>query len=144
MCVRVTHSEQTNTRSPGKNHSSFTHSHKWNGISFTLSLVQLQALFVGQSREGMEKIIATTQSALSDDEPVDNTKPYTLEEYAIDYFRPPRARTLSGSLRAGIKRGGQIWAFARVRHLHVHIQTDIGCCTGPTQEATVEEAEQPS
>ena len=73
---------------------------------------------MGQSREGIEKIIATTQSALGEDqEPVDTTKPYTLEEYAIDHFRAPKARTLSGSLRGGIRRkdSGQIWSFSRVR-----------------------------
>lgn len=77
-----------------------------------------QALFVGQSREGIEKIIATTQSALADDdEPMDTTKPYTLEEYSIDHFRAPKPRTLSGSLRGGIRRikdSGQLWSFSRV------------------------------
>lgn len=85
--------------------------------NFHYFLLSSQSLFMGQSRAGIEKIIATTQSALGDgNEPVDTTKPYTLEQYSIDHFRVPKPRTLSGSLRGGIRRkdAGQIWTFSRV------------------------------
>ena len=90
---------------------------------------------MGQSREGIEKIIATTQSALGEDqEPVDTTKPYTLEEYAIDHFRPPKARTLSGSLRGGIRRNLRLWTnmvFLKSKSI-MYIRTQFTCYTSRT------------
>ena len=72
-------------------------------------------MFAAQSREGVERIIATTQSALQgdDDDIIDLTVPHTLEEYAIDYFRVPKAKTLSGTLRGRKKDQNAIWAFSR-------------------------------
>lgn len=71
-------------------------------------------MFAAQSREGVERIIATTQSALQgDSDDVDLTVPYTLEEYAIDRFRAPKAKTLSGTLRGRKKDQYGVWAFSR-------------------------------
>ena len=70
-------------------------------------------MFAAQSREGVERIIATTQSALQGDDDVDLTVPHTLEEYAIDYFRTPKAKTLSGTLRGRKKDQNAIWSFSR-------------------------------
>ena len=70
-------------------------------------------MFVGQSQKDVERIIATTQSALADDDddPTGNIPPYTLENFAIDHFRLPRSRTLSGTLRK--RPQNDIWSFSR-------------------------------
>ena len=63
----------------------------------------------------MERIIATTQSALEEDED-DTGAPYTLEKYSIDYFRVPKSRTLSGSIRGTLRKKSaetEIWAHVR-------------------------------
>lgn len=71
----------------------------------------LQSLFVGQSQQDVERIIATTQSALEDDDPTGSITMYTLESFAIDHFRVPKSRTLSGTLRK--KPQSDIWCFSR-------------------------------
>ena len=45
-------------------------------------------------------------------------KPYTLQQFAVDHFRPPPKRTLSRTLsRGGIrKKNTELWAFGRVSH----------------------------
>lgn len=63
----------------------------------------------------MERIIATTQSALEDDEQ-DTGVPYTLEKYSYQYFRVPKSKTLSGSIRGTLRKKSaetEIWAHVR-------------------------------
>ena len=77
----------------------------------------LQALFAEQTAETAEKIIATTQTALNENQDVDE-KPHTLERFSFDYFLPPQKRTLSKTLSRGAfrkKDSNQPWAFTRVR-----------------------------
>ena len=79
-------------------------------------------MFSGQTAENAEKIIATTQSALQQDEGQQGGKPHSLKEFALDHFRPPPKRTLSRSLsRGAFKRKGdnELWSFSRVsKRLH--------------------------
>ena len=76
----------------------------------------MKAMFAEDAGENMEKIIATTQSALQPEDTADSSKPYTLENYSIDHFRVPKARTLTGSLRGGLRRkeSNNLWSFSRV------------------------------
>ena len=62
--------------------------------------------------ESVERIIATTQSALEEDDDEDTTVPHTLKDYSIDFFRVPKARTL-GSMRRGMKKDEELWSFSR-------------------------------
>ena len=73
-------------------------------------------MFAEDAGENIEKIIATTQSALQPEEAAESGRPYTLENYSIDYFRVPKARTLTGSLRGGLRRkeSHNLWSFSRV------------------------------
>ena len=82
----------------------------------------LQAQFAEQSVEGADRILSATQSALNPSSPekaaaAAGEKPYVLEEFALDHFRPPPKRTLSRTLsRNSLRRkeSGEIWAFSRV------------------------------
>lgn len=72
---------------------------------------------MGQSQQDVERIIATTKSALEDDEdPASSGTPYTLENYAYDHFRVSKSRTLSGSIRGTLRRKSaetEMWAHNR-------------------------------
>ena len=77
-----------------------------------------QAMFAEQSREGAEKIIATTQAAVEEGAgQQQQSNAYSLKDFSIDHFRPPPKRTLSRTLsRSGFKRKGEeIWNYTRVR-----------------------------
>ncbi|KAL9964836.1 hypothetical protein ACROYT_G028531 [Oculina patagonica] len=73
------------------------------------------ALFTDQSLESSEKIIATTQTAIYQEEVETFEKPYTLEQYSIDHFLPPPKRTLSKALQSQVKRRDKNvpWAFTK-------------------------------
>ena len=63
--------------------------------------------------DSIEQIIATTQSALGEEEDdLDPTVPYTLKEYSFDFFRVPKSRTL-GSIRKTTRKEEELWAFSR-------------------------------
>ncbi len=64
--------------------------------------------------DSLEQIIATTQSALGEDDKddIDTTEPYTLKEYSFDFFRVPRSRTL-GSIRKTTRKDEELWSFTR-------------------------------
>lgn len=81
-------------------------------------IVCLQALFSDQSLENSEKIIATTQTAIYQEEMEDFIKPHTLQDYSIDHFLPPTKRTLSKALSSQVKRRDKNapWAFTKVFH----------------------------
>ena len=73
----------------------------------------MQALFANQMIDSIEQIIATTQSALGeDDDDADTSVPYTLKEYSFDFFRVPKTRTL-GSIRKTTRKDEELWAFSR-------------------------------
>ncbi|XP_019863708.1 PREDICTED: unconventional myosin-VIIa-like [Amphimedon queenslandica] len=83
--------------------------------TITKPVPEVLALFVGQSQKDMERIIATTQSALEDDEQ-DTGVPYTLEKYSYEYFRVPKSKTLSGSIRGTLRKKSaetEIWAHVK-------------------------------
>lgn len=73
------------------------------------------ALFSDQSLENSEKIIATTQTAIYQEETEDFIKPHTLQDYSIDHFLPPTKRTLSKALSSQVKRRDKNapWAFTK-------------------------------
>lgn len=75
-----------------------------------------QALFNDQSLESSEKIIATTQTAIFQEETEAFEKPHTLQEYSIDHFLPPPKRTLSKALQSQVKRRDKNipWTFTKV------------------------------
>ena len=75
-----------------------------------------QALFNDQSLESSEKIIATTQTAIYQEEVEDFEKPHTLMEYSIEHFLPPPKRTLSKALSSQVKRKDKNvpWCFSKV------------------------------
>ncbi|XP_065887692.1 unconventional myosin-VIIa-like [Dysidea avara] len=78
--------------------------------------MEVLALFAEQTAETAEKIIATTQTALNENQPDADEKPYTLERFSFDYFLPPQKRTLSKTLSRGAfrkKDSNQPWAFTR-------------------------------
>ena len=64
--------------------------------------------------DSFEQIIATTQSALgeNDDDDLDTTTPYTLKEYSFDFFRVPKSRTL-GSIRKTTRKEEELWSYVR-------------------------------
>ncbi|PFX22115.1 unconventional myosin-VIIa-like isoform X2 [Stylophora pistillata] len=72
-------------------------------------------LFNDQSLESSEKIIATTQTAIYQEEVESFEKPHTLYEYSIDHFLPPAKRTLSKALQSQVKRKEKNipWAFTK-------------------------------
>ena len=78
-----------------------------------------QALFSDQSSVSSEKIIATTQTAIYQDEVEDFEKPHTLMEYSIEHFLPPPKRTLSKALSSQVKRRDKhaLWSFSKVTSL---------------------------
>ena len=80
-------------------------------------LLCLQTLFNDQSLESSDKIIATTQTAISPEEVEDFVKPHTLWEYSIDHFLPSAKKTLSKlALLSQVKRRDKNvpWAFTKV------------------------------
>ena len=85
---------------------------------FFFFIVCLQALFSDQSLENSEKIIATTQTAIYQEEMEDFIKPHTLQDYSMDHFLPPTKRTLSKALSSQVKRRDKNapWAFTKVFH----------------------------
>lgn len=64
--------------------------------------------------DSIEQIIATTQSALGeeDDDDLETSVPYTLKEYSFDFFRVPKSRTL-GSIRRATRKEEELWVFSR-------------------------------
>ncbi|XP_068687074.1 unconventional myosin-VIIa-like [Montipora foliosa] len=72
-------------------------------------------LFSDQSLVSSEKIIATTQTAIYQDEVDDFEKAHTLMEYSIDHFLPPPKRTLSKALSSQVKRRDKnaLWVFSK-------------------------------
>lgn len=85
-----------------------------------------QALFNDQSLESSEKIIATTQTAIYQEEVEAFEKPHTLHEYSIDHFLPPAKRTLSKALQSQVKRRDKNipWAFTKVQYV---LFSDVSC-----------------
>jgi myosin-7 len=74
------------------------------------------ALFAGQSSEASEKIVATTAVAMETETDIPE-QPYTLEEYAKQYFRPQPKPTLSRTLsKSSFKRKdlGLPWSYTKV------------------------------
>lgn len=73
------------------------------------------SLFNDQSLESSEKIIATTQTAIYQEEVESFEKPHTLYEYSIEHFLPPAKRTLSKALQSQVKRRDKNipWAFTK-------------------------------
>lgn len=71
--------------------------------------------FSDQSLESSDKIIATTKTAIHEEQEVFD-KPCTLEEFSIDHFMPPAKRTLSKTLQSQSKRKDKNipWSFTKV------------------------------
>lgn len=88
---------------------------KWTTLCSAISIFR-QALFSDQSLVSSEKIIATTQTAIFQEEVEDFDKPHTLMEYSIDHFLPPPKRTLSKALSSQVKRREKnvLWSFSKV------------------------------
>ena len=87
-------------------------------------------MFAEDAGENIEKILATTQSALQPEDVADSSKPYTLENYSIDHFRVPKARTLTGSLRGGLRRkeSHNLWSFSRVSVCSTFVREWVSLC----------------
>ncbi|EDO35658.1 predicted protein [Nematostella vectensis] len=72
--------------------------------------------FSDQSSENSEKIIATTKTAIYQEDQETFEKPCTLEAYSVDHFMPPPKRTLSKTLQGGLlERGGGYWTGKRLK-----------------------------
>ncbi|XP_029197955.2 unconventional myosin-VIIa-like [Acropora muricata] len=71
------------------------------------------SLFSDQSLASSEKIIATTQTAILQEETEDFEKPHTLMEYSIDHFLPPPKRTLSKALSSRQRDKNALWSFSK-------------------------------
>lgn len=87
-------------------------------ISIHTLLFILQMTFSDQSLENSEKIIATTKTAIHEEQEVFD-KPYTLEAFSIDHFMTPAKRTLSRTLQSQSKRKEKYipWSFTKVNNL---------------------------
>lgn len=75
----------------------------------------MQGLFQDQSGEAQEKMITSTQPNEKKEKPVQGV--YTLEKYAMEFFRAPPKKSLSRSLsKQSLRRkdSNVPWGFTRV------------------------------
>uniref|UniRef100_A0A669PY11 Myosin VIIA n=1 Tax=Phasianus colchicus TaxID=9054 RepID=A0A669PY11_PHACC len=76
----------------------------------TLPPLEIVAL-VTMTPDQRQDVIRTSQMAISDSE--ERVKPYTLEEFSYDYFRPPPKHTLSRVMITKSRGKDKLWCYTR-------------------------------
>ncbi|NXC29347.1 MYO7A protein, partial [Campylorhamphus procurvoides] len=76
----------------------------------TMPPLEIVAL-VTMTPDQRQDVIRTSQMALSDSE--EKVKPYTLEEFSYDYFRPPPKHTLSRVMITKSRGKDKLWCYTR-------------------------------
>ncbi|NWR56927.1 MYO7A protein, partial [Bucorvus abyssinicus] len=76
----------------------------------TLPPLEIVAL-VTMTPDQRQDVIRTSQLAISDSE--ERVKPYTLEEFSYDYFRPPPKHTLSRVMITKSRGKDKLWCYTR-------------------------------
>ncbi|NXL49283.1 MYO7A protein, partial [Podilymbus podiceps] len=76
----------------------------------TMPPLEIVAL-VTMTPDQRQDVIRTSQLALSDSE--ERVKPYTLEEFSYDYFRPPPKHTLSRVMITKSRGKDKLWCYTR-------------------------------
>ncbi|NWR89329.1 MYO7A protein, partial [Furnarius figulus] len=76
----------------------------------TMPPLEIVAL-VTMTPDQRQDVIRTSQLALSDSE--EKVKPYTLEEFSYDYFRPPPKHTLSRVMITKSRGKDKLWCYTR-------------------------------
>ncbi|NWX77107.1 MYO7A protein, partial [Alca torda] len=76
----------------------------------TMPPLEIVAL-VTMTPDQRQDVIRTSQMAISDSE--ERVKPYTLEEFSYDYFRPPPKHTLSRVMITKSRGKDKLWCYTR-------------------------------
>ncbi|NXW60143.1 MYO7A protein, partial [Eurystomus gularis] len=76
----------------------------------TMPPLEIVAL-VTMTPDQRQDVIRTSQLAISDNE--ERVKPYTLEEFSYDYFRPPPKHTLSRVMITKSRGKDKLWCYTR-------------------------------
>uniref|UniRef100_A0A8C9FNF7 Myosin VIIA n=1 Tax=Pavo cristatus TaxID=9049 RepID=A0A8C9FNF7_PAVCR len=76
----------------------------------TMPPLEIVAL-VTMTPDQQQDVIRTSQMAISDSE--ERVKPYTLEEFSYDYFRPPPKHTLSRVMITKSRGKDKLWCYTR-------------------------------
>ncbi|NXL93135.1 MYO7A protein, partial [Alectura lathami] len=76
----------------------------------TMPPLEIVAL-VTMTPDQRQDVIRTSQMAISDSE--ERAKPYTLEEFSYDYFRPPPKHTLSRVMITKSRGKDKLWCYTR-------------------------------
>ncbi|NWS22557.1 MYO7A protein, partial [Pachyramphus minor] len=76
----------------------------------TMPPLEIVAL-VTMTPDQRQDVIRTSQMAISDSE--EKVKPYTLEEFSYDYFRPPPKHTLSRVMITKSRGKDKLWCYTR-------------------------------
>uniref|UniRef100_A0A669PY33 Myosin VIIA n=1 Tax=Phasianus colchicus TaxID=9054 RepID=A0A669PY33_PHACC len=77
----------------------------------TVTLPPLEIALVTMTPDQRQDVIRTSQMAISDSE--ERVKPYTLEEFSYDYFRPPPKHTLSRVMITKSRGKDKLWCYTR-------------------------------
>uniref|UniRef100_A0A8C8RMB2 Myosin VIIA n=1 Tax=Pelusios castaneus TaxID=367368 RepID=A0A8C8RMB2_9SAUR len=77
----------------------------------TVTMPPLEIALVTMTPDQRQDVIKTSQLAISDSE--EKVKPYTLEEFSYDYFRPPPKHTLSRVMITKNRGKDKLWSYTR-------------------------------
>uniref|UniRef100_A0A8C3PPY3 Myosin VIIA n=1 Tax=Calidris pygmaea TaxID=425635 RepID=A0A8C3PPY3_9CHAR len=77
----------------------------------TVTMPPLEIALVTMTPDQRQDVIRTSQLAISDSE--ERVKPYTLEEFSYDYFRPPPKHTLSRVMITKSRGKDKLWCYTR-------------------------------
>uniref|UniRef100_A0A8C5TCE5 Myosin VIIA n=1 Tax=Malurus cyaneus samueli TaxID=2593467 RepID=A0A8C5TCE5_9PASS len=77
----------------------------------TVTMPPLEIALVTMTPDQRQDVIRTSQMAISDSE--EKVKPYTLEEFSYDYFRPPPKHTLSRVMITKSRGKDKLWCYTR-------------------------------
>uniref|UniRef100_A0A8C3EFD1 Myosin VIIA n=1 Tax=Corvus moneduloides TaxID=1196302 RepID=A0A8C3EFD1_CORMO len=77
----------------------------------TVTMPPLEIALVTMTPDQRQDVIRTSQMAVSDSE--ERVKPYTLEEFSYDYFRPPPKHTLSRVMITKSRGKDKLWCYTR-------------------------------
>uniref|UniRef100_A0A8C3CNT6 Myosin VIIA n=1 Tax=Cairina moschata TaxID=8855 RepID=A0A8C3CNT6_CAIMO len=77
----------------------------------TVTMPPLEIALVTMTPDQRQDVIRTSQMAISDSE--ERVKPYTLEEFSYDYFRPPPKHTLSRVMITKSRGKDKLWCYTR-------------------------------
>uniref|UniRef100_A0A8C3IWW2 Myosin VIIA n=1 Tax=Chrysemys picta bellii TaxID=8478 RepID=A0A8C3IWW2_CHRPI len=77
----------------------------------TVTMPPLEIALVTMTPDQRQDVIRTSQLVISDSE--ERVKPYTLEEFSYDYFRPPPKHTLSRVMITKNRGKDKLWCYTR-------------------------------